>query len=158
MKVSAPKVDDLFADDVDVQIARVIQKVFMIGVLVGRNQIQDDMNTMATPLSTAVGDLMSQLGKLVPHSNDAVQLFHPMIAKSEDMAKVDFAPTFKDNLKKSEKKSRELQQKQLSPNNKRLEAQHDKIVSDMVDSMEQEKKQTIADIVNEVGRFAPKKK
>ena len=34
MKITAPKVDDMFADDVDVQIARVIQKVFMIGVLV----------------------------------------------------------------------------------------------------------------------------
>src|ERR1035437_10592634 len=91
------KVDALFADDIDVQIARVLQKVFMIGLLVGKNQVTDDMNTMATPLSTSVGELMSQLGKLVPHSDKAIQLFHPMLAKTEDMAKMDFGSVFKEN-------------------------------------------------------------
>ena len=153
-----PQSDKLFAEDVDTKIARVIQKVFMIGVLVGRNQIQDDMNAMATPLAQSVSDLMANLGKLVPNVNNAAQLFHPLIAQTDDMAKADYSTAFKENLHKSEKKSRELQQKQLTPNYKRLEAQHDKTVSSMLDTMEQDKKQTIAEIVNEVGRFAPKKK
>lgn len=150
-----PNVDEMFSEDLDARIAQVLQKAFMIGVLVGRNQIQDDMSMTGSPLSQSVGQLIQQLDKLVPNVGTANQMMNPL-QKTEEMASLDFSKAFKTNLAKSQK-NRDKQQKHLNPDYKRLEAQHDVIVKGMVDAMASDQKSAVAQIVQEVNRHKPKK-
>lgn len=146
---STPRIDPMFAEDADARIANVLQRVFMMGVLVGRSQIEDDMNAMSMPLNQAVAGLLQELSKLVPNVNTASQMYHPVIAKTEEIATL--------SLEKKESRSSAKQYEKLNPNFKRLEDQHNKIVNDMLDSMETEKKTVLAQITEEVARFKPKK-
>ncbi len=145
-----PNVDPMFQNDVDARIATVLQRVFMMGVLVGKGQVEDDMNAMSMPLNQAVAGLLQELGKLVPNVSTASQMYHPVIAKTEQMITLP--------LEKKEPLDRSKQYEKLTPNFKKLESQHNAVVQDMLDSMESEKKKVLSEIATEVNRFKPKSK
>jgi len=140
MNLDGPvKHDHLFQDDLDARLMLIVQRIFFMGVLVGKNQIEDDMQAAGMPLNQAVQSLMQELGKLVPGIQQAVELS----GNSPDG----------DELAKSENKSR---YNVLDHNYKKLEDQHDMTVNNLLDGMAKHKNTFTAKTAKEVAKFKKK--
>lgn len=141
MKLDGPvKHDHLFKDDLDARLMLILQRVFFMGILVGKNQLEDDMNAAAMPLNQAVQSLMQELGKLVPGVQQAVEL-------SSNTPEGD-------ELAKSEGKQHRYNV--LDHNYKKLEDQHDLTVNTLLDNMTKHKKTFTAKTSKEVAKFKKK--
>jgi len=141
MKLDGPiKNDDLFQDDLDAKLMLIIQRIFFMGVLVGKNQIEDDMNAASTPLNQAVQSLMQELGKLVPGIQQAVELTSNTPEGDE--------------LAKSEKNQKRYNV--LDHNYRKLEDQHDLTVKTLLESLEKQKKPLTAKIAKDVVKYKKK--
>ncbi len=142
MRLDGPvKHDHLFKDDLDAKLMLILQRVFFMGVLVGKNAIEDDMNAASMPLNQAVQSLMQELGKLVPGIQQAVEL-------SSNTPEGD-------ELAKSEKNSKRYNV--LDYNYKKLEDHHDLTVNTLLENMEKQKKTFTAKTAQEVAKFKKKK-
>ncbi len=135
---SNPIQDPLLQNDLDAKIALIVQRIFFMGVLVGKNQVEDDMNAAAQPLNQAVQDLMSQLGKLVP----GIQVAAPLSNNLPDMTKSERKSTKRYNV--------------LDANHRRLEDLHDLTVKKNLDDFDTQKKTLAAKIVKEVKKHKPR--
>ncbi len=141
MKLDGPvKHDHLFKDDLDARLMLILQRVFFMGVLVGKNQIEDDMQAAQMPLNQAVQSLMQELGKLVPGIQQAVELSGNTPEGDE--------------LAKSERKNNRYNV--LDHNYKKLEDQHDLTVNNILDGMEKQKPTFTAKTAKEVAKFKKK--
>ncbi len=140
MKLDGPiKHDHLFQDDLDARLMLIIQRVFFMGVLVGKNQIEDDMQAAGQPLNQALQSLMQELGKLVPGIQQAVEV-SANSPTGEELAKSDKSARY--NV--------------LDHNYKRLEDQHDLTVNNLLDSMSKKKQTFVAKTAKEVNKFKKK--
>ncbi len=140
MKLDGPiKNDHLFKDDLDARLMLIIQRVFFMGVLVGKNQIEDDMQAAGQPLNQALQSLMQELGKLVPGIQQAVEV-SANSPTGEELAKSDKSARY--NV--------------LDHNYKRLEDQHDLTVNNLLDSMSKKKQTFVAKTAKEVNKFKKK--
>ena len=139
------KEDDLLKDP-EVQISQIIQRVFLLGLLVGKNQIQDDANASGSPMSMVLRQLQGQFDQLMPGTKQG----------AEAQAYAGFQKNMFNNMltniyKKEQEKTKELPKRIPNENltimDNRLNDQHTLIVRQMMDSLEEEMKQTSVDIV-----------
>ncbi len=135
------KTDPLMDDD-EVQISQLLQKVFLMGLLVGKQQLQDDMAASGSPLGQLLGQLQQSFEMLMPGTTQAaeMQVFTKNLFKYKEL----------ENFAKKEKEEKvKIQNENLTPNHQRINAQHDQITRQLMDSLEEEFKQTASDIVKE---------
>lgn len=141
MKLDGPiKHDSLFQDDLDAKLMLIIQRIFFMGVLVGKNQIEDDLNATSMPLNQAVQSLMQELGKLVPGIQQSVELTSNTPEGDE--------------LAKSEKHQKRYNV--LDHNYRKLEDQHDLTVKTLLEGLEKQKKPLAAKIAKDVVKYKKK--
>ncbi len=136
---SIPVQDPAFKDDIDVKLMLIVQRIFFMGVLVGKGQVQDDMDAASMPLNQAVQSLMQELGKLAPNIIDATAL-------SSNLPE----------MQKSERKSTK-RYNVLDANQKRSEDLHDLTVKNTLEELKSEKNILAAKIVQEVNKHKPRK-
>lgn len=143
------QVDELHKDT-EVQVSQIIMKVFLLGMLVGKGQLQDDANASGSPMSQVLGQLQGQFDQLMPGTKQSAEsqayAFHKnMMANAVT------------NIFKKEQAAKEevkkIPNENLTPNDKRLNDQHDVIVRQMMESLEQEMKQTASNIVKDTKIF-----
>ena len=137
---SIPNIDPMFQNDLDAKLMLIVQRIFFMGILVGKNQVADDADAAAQPLNAAVQSLMQELGKLMPNIQSAA----PLAANLPEMSK-------------SERKSTK-RYSVLDANNKRTEDLHDLTVKKTLEDFELHKNELAAKIVKEVARNKPKSK
>jgi hypothetical protein len=144
------KQDPIF-DDPKVVISQILQKVFLMGLLVGKGQLQDDADASGSPISAVLSQLQQQFDQLMPGSKGAAE-----VNAYGNFAKNIFNNKALDIYKKEqtakEEKVKESNQN-LTLNDKRLNQQHDVIVTSLLDSLEDEMKQAAADIVKQTKIF-----
>jgi outer membrane murein-binding lipoprotein Lpp len=137
----SPNLDDLYKDP-EVQVSQILQRVFLLGLICGKNQLMDDASAGSSPMASVLAQLQQQFDQLSPGTKQAAE-FNTSINK-----------TYLDNIHKSENQKKQaekikIQNDNLTSNDKRLNAQHDVIVKDLMDSLEEEMKQSAANIVKE---------
>ncbi len=138
---NSENLDELYKDP-EVQVSQILQKVFLLGLIVGKNQLMDDASAGSSPMASVLTQLQQQFDQLSPGTKQAAE-FNTSLNKA-----------YLDNIYKAENQKRQaekikIQNDNLTQNDKRLNAQHDVIVKDLMDSLEEEMKQSAANIVKE---------
>jgi len=128
---------DAFSTDFDVQLSQIVMKIFWLGYLAGKQQLADDYESTDKPLYMAVKDLQDQVVNLQ--------------GQQESQEEVTLVPP-----SELEKKER-IYGKAITNNQKRLNKQHDVIVKQMLDNLEQEMKQAAGNILSQTKHRAVKK-
>ncbi len=156
------KIDQAF-DDPEVEISQILMKVFLLGMVVGKGQLQDDANASGSPIGQVLGQLQQQFEQLMPGSSQAAQsnaygnfAKNMLDKKALDIYKREQAEKVLDIYKKEQTEKEEkvkVPNQNLTLNDKRLNDQHDVIVRTMLESLEDEAKQTVANIVKETKIF-----
>lgn len=141
------EVDPLLQDKF-VQVSQIVMRAFLLGMFVGKNQLQDDLNATATPLSQGIAQLQQQFEQMIPNSTQAAasNMFKSLMDNVESMNKAE----------KAEKKVKEVNQN-MTVNEKKLNAHHDAIVNQLLEKMDDESKAVAASIVRETKLYKDKK-
>lgn len=138
-------------DNPEVEISQILMKVFLLGMVVGKGQLQDDANASGSPIGMVLGQLQQQFEQLMPGSSQAAQAnAYGNFAKN--MMNYKSLELYKKEQTQKEEKVK-IPNQNLTPNDKRLNDQHDVIVRTLLDSFEDEMKQTAANIVKDTKIF-----
>jgi len=119
--------EDLFSQDFDVQLSQIVMKIFWLGYLSGKQQLEDDYETQNKPLSSMIQTLQEKASEL-----------------KGQFKTNEIESTLMNEL---EKKEREYG-KAININHKKINKQHDVIVKQMLDSLEKEMKQVKSEIIS----------
>ncbi len=133
--------DELY-EEPEVQVSQILQKVFLMGLLVGKQQLQDDANAGSSPMASVLAQLQQQFDQLMPGSKTGAEVNTAMNKSYVDAL-------YKNEVVKKHVEKIKIQNENLTQNDKRLNAQHDVIVKELMDSLEEEMKQSAANIVKE---------
>lgn len=136
--------------DPEVEISQIVMKIFLMGMIVGKGQLQDDANASGSPMSMVLGQLQGQFDQLMPGSKPSAEAQAYAFHKNMMVNAVN-------NIFKKEKtvepEKKKIPNENLTPNDKRLNDQHDVIVRQMMESLENEFKQTSVNIVKDTKIF-----
>ena len=138
---NSENLDELYKDP-EVQVSQILQRVFLLGLIIGKQQLSDDASAGSSPMASVLAQLQQQFDQLSPGTKQAAE-FNTSLNKA-----------YLDNIHKAENQKKQaekikIQNENLTQNDKRLNAQHDVIVKDLMDSLEEEMKQSAANIVKE---------
>lgn len=136
MTMNQPPLDPAF-EDPEVRISQIVQSIFLIGFLAGRNELQDDFDAGGSPLAQQVAALQQKFNQLMPASKESASANSFM----------DFINKVESNKVKQPKVR--LDNENLTQNDRKLNAIHDKIVKDLIGSLEEEAKQVSANLIKE---------
>ena len=147
---------DIKTDDInketEVQVSQMLMKVFLLGLLVGKGQLQDDANASGSPMAMVLGQLQGQFDQLMPGSKPSAEAQAYAFHKNMMMNAVNNIFK-KEQTEKTKEELKKISNENLTPNDKRLNDQHDVIVRQMMDSLEEEMKQTASNIVKDTKIF-----
>jgi hypothetical protein len=134
------KTDQIF-EDPEVLVSQILQKVFLMGFLIGKQQLQDDAATASTPMGQALDQVMQQFEQLAPGTKDAAS-FNGFVKNLEKYKNLE-------NFAKKEKEKVRIDNQNLTLNDKRLNDQHDVIVKQLLNSLEEEMKSAAVNIIQD---------
>lgn len=139
------KPDELITD-LDVQIKHILMQTFMLGLFVGKNQLQDDMDPSPSPLHMGISQIQQTFNQIMPNTADAASsnVFKTMLSKLDD-------------IKKTEEKKEKIANQNLTLNEKKINSQHDAVVKQLMESFEAEARQVAADVVRETKAYKKNK-
>jgi hypothetical protein len=142
-------VDDVH-QELEVMMSQIMMKVFLLGMLVGKNQLQDDAAASGSPMASVLGQLQQQFDLLMPGSKQASEVNQFSQFQKNLMSNM-VMNVYKKEQEKTEKVK--IPNENLTPNDKRLNDQHDVIVRQLLGSLEDEMKETAATIVKDTKIF-----
>jgi hypothetical protein len=141
-------VTDPAHDEMEVVVSQIMMKVFLLGMIVGKGQLQDDANASGSPMAQVLGQLQQNFDLLMPGSKGASE-----VNQFSQFQKNLMANAMMDLYKKEKQEKPKVPNENLTQNDKRLNDQHDVIVRQLMDSLEDEMKQTAANIVKDTKIF-----
>lgn len=142
--------DDL-AKDMEVNVSQILMKVFLLGMFVGKGQLQDDANASGSPMAMVLGQLQQQFDQLMPGTKQGAEA-NQFASFNKNMQKNMLLNIYKKE-KQDQEKPVKIPNENLTQNDKRLNTQHDVIVRNLLDSLEEEMKQSAANIVKDTKIF-----
>jgi len=123
---------DEFSNDFEVQLSQIVMKIFWVGYLAGKQQLEDDYENSDQPLYMSVKQLQDKIIELQGQNAQSQQF------------KDNVPPPISDNLNKKEKTYQNI-----TFNHKKINKQHDNIVKQLLDGLAKEMKNVKGDIVQQ---------